>query len=312
MSEYVRLDPGENASISGRFRCSQTQKLVWLLGLVLTLTLRFSDFSKLYFASLAFFVFWSLGLVLTEPPDVPELRPVENVLPDLLWCRDYFIYYGGTTCYARMTIIRLSDGSFCVHSPSPFDEVCEQFFGNRRLSYLLAPGDMHHFHIVDWARRFPHAVKLICPGVEQKQPSLLHDGFIHDYLAKHVGSDAFTSEFEAVASEGFGLIREVVMYHKPSRHLLLVDLVEYIGDGYVGYNRCLRVFWWCFGMWNRPKPAPEYQFSVQDQDKVRQFLGTILTRWEIRGIILAHGTNVLQVGDHESKEFLRRAWAAWL
>ena len=57
-------------------------------------------FRRLYFASLAFFVFWSLGLVLTEPPDVPELRPVENVLPDLLWCRDYFIYYGGTTCVA--------------------------------------------------------------------------------------------------------------------------------------------------------------------------------------------------------------------
>ena len=43
-------------------------------------------------------------------------------------------------------------------------------------------------------------------------PNPRHDGFIHDYLAKHVGSDAFTSEFEAVASEGFGLIREVVMY----------------------------------------------------------------------------------------------------
>ena len=37
------------------------------------------------------------------------------------------------------------------------------------VSHLLAPGDWHHFHIVDWAKRFPNAVTLICPGIEAKQ-----------------------------------------------------------------------------------------------------------------------------------------------
>ncbi|CAK9101996.1 unnamed protein product [Durusdinium trenchii] len=183
----------------------------------------------------------------------------------------------------------------------------------RTVSYLLAPGDWHHFHIAAWAQRFQTAKVLICPGVEKKQPLLNHNGFIHDYIASAGNDDALSKEFEAVFSAGFDLMHEVVMYHKVTRHLLLVDLVEHIGDDYVGYNRCLRLFWCLFGMWNQGKPAPEYQFGVGKKDEVRRFMREILEGdWKIEGIILSHGNNLLHVTNEESKEFLRGAWKAML
>lgn len=181
------------------------------------------------------------------------------------------------------------------------------------VSYLLAPGDWHHFHIAAWAQRFQTAKVLICPGVEKKQPLLNHNGFIHDYIASAGNDDALSKEFEAVFSAGFDLMHEVVMYHKVTRHLLLVDLVEHIGDDYVGYNRCLRLFWCLFGMWNQGKPAPEYQFGVGKKDEVRRFMREILEGdWKIEGIILSHGNNLLHVTNEESKDFLRGAWKAML
>lgn len=254
---------------------------------------------------------WRLLLYLTEPADVPELTRMEHVACEKIWCRGYLVNISGASCYSTMTVILLKDGSYCVHSPSPFDDVCEQFFRNRTISHLLAPGDWHHFHIGAWATRFPAAKVLICPGVEVKQPSLRYHGFIQDYVS--TAGNALSAEFEAVFSEGFSLMHEVVMYHKPTRHLLLVDLVEHIGDDYVGSNRCLRLFWCLFGMWNRPKPAPEYQLGTKNKEQARRFMTWILeSHWQIEGIILSHGNNLQHVSDKEAKDFLRTAWHGWL
>ena len=259
---------------------------------------------------LAVLALWRLLLYLTEPADVPELTNMEQVC-EKIWCRGYLVNISGASCYSTMTVILLNDGSYCVHSPCPFDDVCEQFLRHRTVSHLLAPGDWHHFHIGAWAMRFPAAKVLICPGVEVKQPFLRYHGFIQDYVS--TAGNALSAEFEAVFSEGFSLMHEVVMYHKPSRHLLLVDLVEHIGDDYVGSNRCLRLFWCLFGMWNRPKPAPEYQLGTANKEQVRRFMTWILeSNWQIEGIILSHGNNLHHVSDKEAKDFLRTAWQGWL
>ncbi len=93
-------------------------------------------------------------------------------------------------------------------------------------------------------------------------------------------------------------------FHKPSRTLILVDLIENIGDKTRGVGWGLK-FWWklVFRMWNRPKPAPEYQLGWKDKVAARQSLLQILG-WNFERVIISHGDLI----DQNAKEVVRLAW----
>ena len=72
--------------------------------------------------------------------------------------------------------------------------------------------------------------------------------------------------------------------------LILVDLLENIGDDYKHHAGWLLRFWWkvVFKMWNNPKAAPEYQMGWGKKGIVKQGLDKILS-WNAERIILQHG-----------------------
>ncbi len=98
---------------------------------------------------------------------------------------------------------------------------------------------------------------------------------------------------------------EVAFYHKSSRTLILVDLLENIGDDYGHEAGLLLRFWWkaIFRMWNNPKPAPEYQMGWGNKEIVKIALEKILS-WDARTVIIAHGENI----EEHVSETLAKAW----
>jgi hypothetical protein len=56
-------------------------------------------------------------------------------------------------------------------------------------------------------------------------------------------------------------------------------------------------------MWNRPKPAPEYQLGWKDKAAASKSLQQIL-EWDFDKIILAHGDLV----EKDAKATAREAW----
>jgi len=115
----------------------------------------------------------------------------------------------------------------------------------------------------------------------------------------------WNAEFDQVAIQGTRIISEVAFVHKNSGTLILVDLLENIGDDYDHEAGLLLKFWWkaVFNMWNNPKAAPEYQIAWGDKSIVKRGLETILS-WDFDRIILAHGNLI----ESNAKAVLNKAW----
>lgn len=120
--------------------------------------------------------------------------------------------------------------------------------------------------------------------------------------------EAWASEIDQILVRGNRVIWEVAFLDKPSKSLVLTDLVENIGDETEGTNWGLE-FWWkvVIHMWDNPEPAPEYQMGWNDKAAAKRSLERILA-WDLDRVVIAHGENL----DSDLKKILRQAWAKLL
>jgi hypothetical protein len=221
-------------------------------------------------------------------------------VPGQIWLKEYPVRFGGMDFDARMTVLRLNDGRLLVHSPCEIDAGLKagiEAFGP--VAFIVAPGTYHHLHVGSCQRAFPGAATHICPGVEKKQPNLAFDRQLGD-----APDPAWATDLDQALLRGSRFIREAAFFHRSSRTLILVDLIENYGDGSGKVDWLLR-FWWKFvlRMWNRPKPAPEYQLGWKDKAAARESLEKILA-WDFDKIIIAHGELI----DKDAHHVARKAW----
>jgi hypothetical protein len=218
-----------------------------------------------------------------------------------IWIAEYPVHYSGLDFTARMTVIRLADGRLILHSPSEIDDAAAaRISALGTPAFILAPGSYHYLHVASAQAAFPEAETWICPGVERKDPDLEFDWFLSDRPP-----EAWAETLDQCLVRGNRFIWEVAFFHKPSGTLILVDLIENIGDHTPGTDWKLK-FWWkaVFHMWNTPKPAPEYQLGWKDRNAARASLERIL-QWDFERIIIAHGENI----DRDAVAVARQAWA---
>jgi len=228
---------------------------------------------------------------------------IHEYVPGSIWLMPYPVSLAGARFEARMTIVRLRDGSLVVHSPGPLDAAArEQIVALGRVAVIMAPGNLHHLHVEACQRAFPEAQTWICPGVERKQRALKYDGVLGEQLPP-----ALAAELEQVYVRG-RVMAEVAQLHRPTRTLLLVDLIERFGDGTPNLNWVMRGLFKVIGAWNQPTLAPEYRFGGwHDRADARAALERILS-WDFARVVIAHGDLI----EDDPKEVLRRAWRSTL
>ena len=221
-------------------------------------------------------------------------------VPDQIWLKEYPIHFAGCDFNARMAVIRVSATELLLHSPCEIDaQTRDDISALGRVAYIVAPGSYHYFHVASAQEAFPEADIYICPGVERKDPSIDFDWFLSDRAP-----DCWAGALDQVLVRGNKFIWEVAFLHKASKTLVLVDLIENIGDNTPGVNWVLELWWKVvLRMWNRPKPAPEYQMGWKDKAAARQSLQKIL-EWDFEKIVLAHGDLI----ENHAKQAALEAW----
>jgi hypothetical protein len=227
-------------------------------------------------------------------------RALIEYIPNQIWLNQYMVHFGGMDFYSRMTIIRLSNGSLMLHSPCNIDAQIKQAIdGIGPVAHIVAPGNFHHLHVASAQKHFPEAQTHVSPGVERKQPELDFDWFLGDKAP-----EAWRDDIEQVLVRGTRFIWEVAFFHKPSGTLVLTDLVENIGEHTEGVGWGLKLwFKFVFRMWNKARPAPEYQMGWKDKPAAARSLERIL-EWDFERVVLAHGDLV----EANAKAVVRDAW----
>lgn len=209
---------------------------------------------------------------------------LQEFSPGDIWTVQYPVRYGGMKLSGRMTVIRLPDGSLLLHSPCEITPgLADELETLGPVRHIVAPGNFHHLHLPSAQSAYPEATTWICPGIDRKRPELKYD-----HLLGNESPDAWRDVLDQEHVGAARLIQEVVFFHRPSRTLIVVDLIEYLGDTTPQVDRLLRFWWKLFRTWNRPCPAPEYRMGWGERKKIGASLRRIM-EWKFDKIILSHG-----------------------
>lgn len=128
----------------------------------------------------------------------------------------------------RMTAIRLPGGELWVHSPiAPDDGLFAALAALGPVAHLVAPNSLHYWWVGDWQRRFPDARVHAVPGAAARARRKGREFRVDRVLATTPAApDAPWGEaIETILVRG-SAIDEAVFFHRPSRSLILTDLVQ--------------------------------------------------------------------------------------
>lgn len=223
-------------------------------------------------------------------------------IKDQIWILEYPIRFAGLDLFGRMTIVKLDNGDLFIHDPCEIsDSVKCEIDAIGEVKYIIAPGSYHHLFVSDFQQKYPNAETFLCPGLERKRPDIKFD-----WILGNRPDHRWNNIFDQVVIQGTKYIWEVAFIHKPTKTLILTDLLENIGDDFKHPTSFLLRFWWkvIYRMWNNPKAAPEYQMGWGRKDILRSGLNKILS-WKAERVILSHGEMI----ENNVTSILRSAWS---
>ncbi|HET6321942.1 MAG TPA: DUF4336 domain-containing protein [Hyphomicrobium sp.] len=123
----------------------------------------------------------------------------------------------------RMTVVRLTSGDLFIHSPTPLTPPLKaQIETVGAVRFIIGPNRIHYWWIPEWKAAFPGAEVYLAPHIrERAKGRITFDGLP---LVADAGYpwDAEIATLPIVGS----FMTEVEFFHRPSRTLILTDLIE--------------------------------------------------------------------------------------
>jgi len=222
-------------------------------------------------------------------------RIVDGVwtVEDSLWMAGKSIHFG------LRTTIWQDDKGLVVHSPvAPGPWVDEVKALGPEVYAVLAPNLLHHLYVGPAKEAFPKA-QLVGPrGLEAKRKRL-----VFDRLLEGGETDVFGTGVEVFKVAGASKIEELVVFHGPSRSLIVTDLVFNVHQ-----TRGWLTPWLLrlVGAYKRPRQSRLWKMATDNKETQTASLAPILSRPFVR-VILAHGRCL----DTDARTHLDRAFR-WL
>ncbi len=206
--------------------------------------------------------------------------------------------FGVVPFTTRMTVVRLSTGGMWLHSPvQPTPERRAAVDGLGPVRHLVAPNKIHSLGISPWKALYPDAKVWASPGFTGRQPKIAVDATLSD------DADApWRDDIDPCVIAGHAVLDEVVFLHKPSKTLIVTDLIQkHDPDGETWFWRGIKG---AAGILGEDGGVPlDVRLSLRDKAAMRRSLETVLG-WDFENLILAHG-HCVRGG---AKDAVRRAF----
>jgi hypothetical protein len=205
----------------------------------------------------------------------------------------------------RMTAIRIGRELF-IHSPTPLTaELKVEIAAIGDPAWIIGPNRIHYWWIPEWCDAYPDAVTYLAPRIMDQAGGRL-DRVSHRCrpLADRSGY-AWDGTIDTLPVHG-NFMSEVVFFHRPSRTLVLTDMIENFEPQKLGMF--FRVLTWLVGVHHPDGKMPrDMRLTFRARAAELRAAVELMIGWDPARIILAHGRWYERDGADE----LRRAFR-WL
>jgi hypothetical protein len=239
-----------------------------------------------------------------SPTGYEPLFQLKTVAPDIWIVDGPWIRFYGLPFPTRMTVVRLTNGDVWVHSPIDINhELDKTVSAIGPVRYLIAPNWIHYAWVPIWQKRFPDALTFVSPGVVERAASRgiqLH----FDEKLSHEPAAQWATEIDQRLADS-GIHKEVVFFHRPTRMLILTDLIENFESQKMPWwtRPLLKIAGVCAP--NGGMPRDMAATFWRHRDHLKQLVLEMIA-WNPESVILAHGKWYEDNGVRELKRAFRR------
>lgn len=216
-----------------------------------------------------------------------------------LWAAETVFRSTGVPLRTRMTVVRLEDGGLWLHAPARPDEaLVAAVAALGPVTEIIAPNRLHHLFTDAWRERFPAARLHAAPGLSRKRPQLAVDAVLGD-----APDPAWQGEIDQVFLDGQPVLAETAFLHRPTRSLILTDLLSNVGSE---APAALRLWMRANGAYGRLASTRMVRWTTRRRALLAVKLRRVLD-WDFHRLIVAHG----RIVERDARDAARRA-LAWV
>lgn len=201
-----------------------------------------------------------------------------------LWTVDGALASGPLRLPSRMTVLRAAERLW-IYSPCTIsDALAEHLATLGTVAGIVAPNGYHQLFAAAAAARFDGAARF-------RSPALTHKTGLEGWQTLPNGALAESGgDIEALTIQGVPTIAETVLLHRPSRSLVVADLMFNVSSAPFVTRWLLR----STDSYGRPAVSRLWRWKTRDSAALGGSLET-LARWDLDRIVVAHG-DVIETG----------------
>ena len=217
-----------------------------------------------------------------------------------MWVHEDSMAMLGTRLALRMTIVKLSDDSLWMWSPTPHNpQIQNRVAAMGEVKHIVAPSNGHNLFVEAWQNAFPDAALYVAAGIPKKRPNL--KGYT---LLRDLDTAPWQEELEMLPMDGAPFFDEHMFYYGRSNTLLVTDFFQnYTGVKQKGLGGILsKLIFEPIGFKGKCLAPPlKTKFAVKDKKALRVSLDKL---WDldIETVVPAHG----DILEQDAKQDIRR------
>ena len=218
-------------------------------------------------------------------------------LAENLWIKKYPLKVLGTDHGRTVTIMRLPSGKLIVHSMAPFSDT--DATGIRSLGdpgWLVEAMMLHDTYAREGADRFP--------GVPFLAPNGFSEVVKFSTLPLLPSPPEWADEIEIIELQGAPKLKEHVFLHRPSRTLIVADLIFHFRSDETGWNRFFHRY--IAGFKRYPGMSRIFRICIADRAAFRRSLDRVFST-DFDRIIVGHGDLIESGGKAALRQALEDA-----